>query len=117
MGIITETVEVTGVRGTIKVEALIDTGAEGNYINELLADRFERIGIIRFYDTEVSIAGSREKEMKIAFVFKELKLLETRLVEPEFIVFDGIDYDAVIGVEVLQTLGLNIDMRSDKLSL
>ncbi|MHB1709679.1 MAG: hypothetical protein ACYCT2_09430 [Thermoplasmataceae archaeon] len=60
MGIITEIVEVTGVRGTIKVEAIIDIGAEGNYINELLADRFERIGIIRFYDTEVSIAGSRE---------------------------------------------------------
>lgn len=117
MGIITEFIEVTGVWSTIKVEALIDTGAEGNYINEILAEKFEKLGIVRFYDTEVSIAGSREKELKTSLVFKELQLLGIKFAEPEFIIFDGIDYDAVIGVEILQILGLNIDMRLDKLSL
>ena len=37
------------------------------------------------------------------------------LSEPEFIILDGIDYDAIIGVEVLQIMGSSIDMRGDKL--
>ncbi len=102
MGIITEFIEVSGIYSTIKVEALIDTGAEGNYINEILAEKFKKLGIIKkIYNTEVSIAGSREKELKTVLVFKELQLLGIRFAEPEFIIFDGIGYDAVIGVEIL----------------
>jgi predicted aspartyl protease len=94
---------------------LIDTGAEGNYISERSSKQFESIGILKFYETLVSIAESREKESKIAFLFKEVKILNAALSGPEFIILDGIDYEAIIGVEVLQMMGFSIDMRADRL--
>ncbi|EQB71813.1 MAG: hypothetical protein AMDU4_FER2C00172G0009, partial [Ferroplasma sp. Type II] len=87
----------------------------GNYISERSAKEFERIRISCFRETYVSLAGSREKELKTAFIFKEVKMLNVILSEPEFIILDGIDYDAIIGVEVLQIMGLSIDMRADRL--
>ena len=115
MGIITEIIEIVGTNVSKKVEALIDTGAEGNYISERSSKEFERIGISGLRETYVSLAGSREKELKTAFIFKEVKMLNVILSEPEFIILDGIDYDAIIGVEVLQIMGLSIDMRADRL--
>ena len=59
-----------------------------------------------------------------------VKKLNATLSEPEFvnyppmkrrafpltvIILDGIDYDAIIGVEVSQILGLSIDVRAHKL--
>ena len=48
-------------------------------------------------------------------IFKEVKIRNAILSEPEFIFVDSMDYDAVIGVEVLQTVGFLIDMREDQL--
>ena len=114
-GIITEIIGIVGTNASKKVEALIDTGAEGNYISERSSNQFENIGMSGLHETYVSIAGSREKELKTVFIFKGIKMLNSMLSEPEFIILDGIDYDAIIGVEVLQIMGLSIDMRADKL--
>jgi len=115
MSIITEFIEIIGTKGSKKVETLIDTSAESNYISERRFKEFEKIGILNFYETYVSIAGSREKQLKLAFVFKEVKIRNAILSEPEFIFVDSIDYDAIIGVEVLQTGGFLIDMKTDQL--
>jgi len=115
MSIITEFIEIIGTKGSKKVEALIDTGAEGNYISERRFNEFEKIGILNFSETYVSLPGSREKQFKPAFIFKEVKIRNALLSEPEFIFIDSIDYDAIIGVEVLQTMGFLIDMRADRL--
>ena len=68
-GIITEIIEIVGTNASKKVEALIDTGAEGNHISERSSKELESIGL----------SGLRET------------------------------------VEVLQIMGLSIDMRADKL--
>jgi len=115
MSINTEFIEIIGTNGSKKVEALIDTGAEGNYINRRRFNEFEKIGILNFRETYVSLPGSREKQFKPAFIFKEVKIRNAILSEPEFIFVDSIDYDAVIGVEVLQTVGFLIDMKTDRL--
>jgi len=115
MSIITEFIEIIGTKGSKKVEALIDTGAEGNYISERRFKEFEKIGILNFRETYVSLPGSREKQSKPALVFKEVKIRNALLSEPEFIFVDSIDYDAIIGVEVLQTVGFLIDMKTDQL--
>ena len=74
-GIITEIIGIVGTNASKKVEALIDTGAEGNYISERSSNEFESIGIYGLHETYVSIAGSREKELKTIFIFKGIKML------------------------------------------
>ena len=59
----------------------------------------------------------REPKTYIEYKFLELRFLGQIITFPDFIVMDDIDYDAIIGVEVMQTLGLNIDMSSDKISI
>jgi len=115
MSIITEFIEIIGTNGSKKVEALIDTGAEGNYIDRRRFNEFEKIGTLGFHETYVSLPGSRQKQFKPAFIFKEVKIRNAILSEPEFIFVDSLDYDAIIGVEVLQIMGFLVDMREHQL--
>ncbi len=59
----------------------------------------------------------RKPKTYIEYQFLEFRFLGKIITFPDFIVMDDIGYDAIIGVEVMQTLGLNIDMSSDKISI
>ena len=119
LGLILEWIEIVGTNSSIKLEALIDTGAEGNYIrgNAGMKEKIESLGFYSFNETDVSMPRIREPKTYIEYKFLELRFLGQIITFPQFIVMDDIDYDAIIGVEVMQTLGLNIDMSSDKISI
>ena len=65
LGLFLEPIEIVGTKSSIRLEALIDTGAEGNYIRG----------------------------------------------QTKFILLNDIDYDAMIGVKVMQTMGMDINMN------
>ena len=44
------------------------------------------------------------KEMHGSLTFRNLKLNGVIVSEPEFIILDNIDFPAIIGVEILQTI-------------
>ncbi len=57
------------------------------------------------------------KEMHGSLTFRNLKLNGVIVSEPEFIILDNIDFPAIIGVEILQTIGLKLDFRTDTLRI
>ena len=57
------------------------------------------------------------KEMHGSLTFRNLKLNGVIVSEPEFIILENIDFPAIIGVEILQTIGLKLDFRTDTLRI
>ena len=53
------------------------------------------------------------KEMHGSLTFINLKLNGVIVSEPEFIILDNREFRAIIGVEKLQVIGLNLDFRTD----
>lgn len=75
------------------------------------------IGFKVYSQTRVSIPGKRNTVMADTYIFIELKILTSCLSISEFIFLKDIDYDIIIGVEVMQILGLKLDMSTDKILL
>ncbi|MHB1709507.1 MAG: pepsin/retropepsin-like aspartic protease family protein [Thermoplasmataceae archaeon] len=99
----------------MKMNALIDSGAEGNYISKILPNGLGpvQLGFVSYSEIPVSIPGSSSAELHGALTFKSLTMNGIVISEPEFIILDNIDLPAIIGVEILQMLGLSLDFKSD----
>ena len=119
MGLIIEQVEIKGTVKSFKVSALIDSGAEGNYISTELpnAIRPEQLGFTSYGEIPVSILGSSFRDMHGSLTFKNLTLKGVVISDPEFMIVDNIDFPAIIGVEILQMIGLKLDFRTDTLRI
>ena len=119
MGLIIEEVEIKGTVKSIKVSALVDSGAEGNYISTELPNgiRPEQLGFTSYGEIPVSIPGSSFRDMHSSLTFKNLTLNGVVISDPEFIIVDNIDFPAVIGVKILQMIGLKLDFRTDTLRI
>ncbi len=117
MGLIINQIEVKGTVKTIKVSALIDSGAEGNYISDVLPNgiRPEQLGFISYSEIPVSMPGSSFRELHGSLTFDKLTLNGFVVSEPEFIILDNMDFPVIIGVEILQMIGLKLDFRTDTL--
>ena len=115
MGLIIDQIEISGTIKSVKIPALIDSGAEGNYINAVLPNgiRPEQLGIVSYGEIPISIPGSSSRELHDALTFVNLTVNGVMFSEPEFIILENIDFPAIIGVEILQIIGLKLDFRSD----
>ena len=110
MGIITTQIEISGKILKSSFEALIDTGAEGNYIKYDI-ELIEKLGFSETRETYYNIPGVNGKVMALSFIFKSLKIINTEFLFPEFITIKNIDYDAIIGVEIMQILGIKFSIQ------
>ena len=57
MGLIINNIEIRGTNKVLKMNALIDSGAEGNYISKILPNRLEpvQLGFVSYSEITVSI--------------------------------------------------------------
>ncbi len=94
---------------------MFDTGAEGNYINYKISA--DEIGFEVYSLSCVSILTKRNPELADTYVFKRLKILTGYISGAEFVCLKNLDFDIIIGVEVMQLLGLSLDMSTDKILL
>ena len=115
MGLIIDPIEISGTIKSVKISAPIDSGVEGNYINAVLPNgiRPEQLGIVSYGEIPISIPGSSSRELHNALTFANLTVNGIMFSEPEFIILENIDFPAIIGVEILQIIGLKLDFRSD----
>ncbi|MHB8361918.1 MAG: hypothetical protein ACYDDC_08995, partial [Thermoplasmataceae archaeon] len=65
MGLIINNIEIRGTNKALKMNALIDSGAEGNYISKILPNRLEpvQLGFVSYSEIPVSIPGSSSAEL------------------------------------------------------
>ncbi|MHB8360234.1 MAG: hypothetical protein ACYDAO_00110 [Thermoplasmataceae archaeon] len=119
MGLILNQIEIRGTIKTVRINALIDSGGEDNYTSEILPDglRPDQLEFISYNEIPVSIPGSSSSELHQAFTFNSITLHRHVISESEFIVLDNIDFPVIIGVELLQMLGINMDSLTDTIRI
>jgi len=119
MGLIIEQIEVKGTSKSAKFSALIDSGAEGNYINAVLPGgiRPEQLGFVFYGEIPVSFPVTLSKDLHGSSTFEYLKLDGIVVSEPEFLILENMDFPAIIGLEILQMIGLKLDFRTDTMRI
>lgn len=119
MGAIREEIEIVGVRKSKKIFALFDSGAYRNYIKRELADgeNVEDIGFHIFEGTHkarVANGGIVEVE-KVRF--REIRIRDLSIREPEFFIMDDLIEEVVVGVHLMQNLGIHLDPPNEKIEV
>lgn len=118
MGIIWQNIKILGTKKSKIVMALFDSGAYFNYIrSENIFDREtpDDIGFHIFEGTKESIlADGRFK--KVDWVrFKEVYVNGITIKEPKFLIMKDLTWDAIIGAELMQQVGIILDTKNEKI--
>ncbi len=115
MGLIQQSIEVTGERGTVSASALYDTGASLSFLRRDIA---ERVGVpvrlarpMRF---EMGRAGEFlevNEQIALSFTVSGVELLES------FLVADGLSEEAIIGARTMQKWGIKLDPEHESVTV
>ena len=119
MGKLRKTVELTGMFQSKRIDALFDSGSYSNYIRSELSDgtKIEDIGYHARRGGSYSIVANGTLCMSDSVVFNLLKVNEHKIHDPIFIIMDGLPEDAIIGVKLMQELGIILDLSSEEVVL
>jgi predicted aspartyl protease len=119
MGAIREEVEIIGVRKSKNIQALFDSGAYRNYIKRKLTDgeKVEDIGFHIFEGTHRAILANGDIVEGEKVRFKEIKIKDCFVKEPEFVIMDDLIEDVIVGVYLMQNLGIHLDPPSEKIEV
>jgi len=119
MGVIKEVVEIVGTRKSKKISALFDSGAYRNYIKKELEDgnRVEDIGFHIFEGAHSAILANGNIAVGERVRFKEIRIKERSAKEPRFVIMEDLIEDVIIGVELMQKLGITLDPLDEKIGI
>lgn len=119
MGAIREEVEIIGVRKSKKIQALFDSGAYRNYIRRQLTDgeKVEDIGFHIFEGIHRVILANGNIAEGEKVRFREIKIEDCSVREPEFVIMDNLIEDVIIGVYLMQELDINLDPLNQKIEV
>lgn len=119
MGFIKEEIEIIGTRKSKKISALFDSGAYRNYIKLKLedGDSAEDIGFHIFEGSHRAILANGHIAEGDRVRFKEIWIKERRVKEPRFVIMENLIEDIVIGAELMQNLGITLDLQHEKLGI
>jgi len=119
MGTIREVIEIIGTRKSKKLLALFDSGADRNYIRTELedGDRAEHIGFHIFEGTHRAILANGDIATGERVRFKEIRIKERSSKEPSFVIMENLIEDIIIGVELMQQLGITLDPPNERIGI
>jgi clan AA aspartic protease len=103
-------VKVAGLKGTIELEAIIDTGFNGDLCMPITLA--VQIGLILEYVHEVELADGSRKRVPVYSCDVELNDLKRRA---EVILTDGTD--ALIGANMLKSSSMTINYKTRKVTV
>ena len=117
MGIIRDKIEIIGTRKNKRILALFDSGAYRNYIKMELedGDKADDIGFHIFEGTHEAILANGDIAVGERVRFKEIHIKESSLKEPSFVIMENLVHDVIIGLEVMQELGITLDTPNGRI--
>lgn len=117
MGMIRQNIIIKGVHKRKKISALFDSGASHNCIRRQFSDG-ENVDDIGFHIYEgdcVLIIASEESIPGQIVRFRKIQIMHCNEIEPEFIITDKLSEDVIIGAQLMQKLGIILDMPNEKI--
>lgn len=118
MGSIREKIEIIGVFKRKKIIALFDSGAGLNYIKRKLTDGEKVVDDIGFqiYEGEQRTILADRSIVKAERVrFKGIRIKNRKEISPIFVIMDDLLEDVIIGVELMQALGIVLDIPNERI--
>lgn len=111
MGTIKKEIEVIGDKKSKKVIALFDSGAYRNYVKKEFIDgeRAEDLGFHIFEGRCRVILANGEMGEGIKVRFRGIRFENFYVEEPEIVIMDNLIEDAIIGVHLMQKLGMTLN--------
>lgn len=103
-------VKVAGLRGTIELEAIVDTGFNGDLCIPITLA--VQLGLILEYVHEIELADGSRKRVPVYSCNVELNTLKRRV---EVILTDGTD--ALIGANMLKSSSMTINYKERKVTV
>lgn len=119
MGIIREHIELVGLSGAKTIRALFDSGADRNYVKRRLADGEDAadIGFHVYEGIHRAILANGSVAVGERVRFRELRIRGRRAYDPVFVIMDDLIEDAIIGVRLMQELGIALDVPNETITL
>lgn len=98
---------------------MFDTGAFRNYVKRELSDgqTVDDIGYHVFEGMHRVILANGEIATGERIRFREVKIKGRKATEPQFIVLDNLVEDTIIGVHMMQKLGIILDPARETIDL
>ena len=106
--------EIQGVRATVKVSALFDTGARNNYIRRRLdsGQDVDSIGFSTFRGKKTSWLADGSPFYGDEVEFPGIRLLRRHVTQTPFIVVGALKVEAILGALTMQHLDLVLNPRT-----
>lgn len=119
MGLIKDEIEIIGMKKRKKISALFDSGAYRNYIKKNLkdGDSPESIGFHIFEGEHKAILANGVTAYGERVGFREICIRKQNMKEPKFVIMENLLADVIIGVELMQKLGITLDPPNEKICL
>ncbi len=105
--------------GRIHIEALVDTGASATVINESTFSQVPDKDKVRLdtYGDQLGLTGATKHPLDIAGVYKiRMTVPELGTISPVVIVVKNISWPLILGMDLLQIYGANVDTRTMKVT-
>lgn len=118
MGSVREEIEIVGTFKEKRVMALFDSGAQLNYIRKKLTDGdniIEDIGLCVYEGKHIAIMADESRIAAERIRFKEIRIRSHKEQKPIFVIMDKLAEDAIIGVYLMQKLGISLDIPNESI--
>ena len=119
MGTIREEIEIIGTIKSKKIMALFDSGAYRNYIKNKLedGDNVDNIGFPVYEGKHRAILANGAIAVGEKVKFKTIHIKGGTVKEPEFVIMEDLSEDAIIGVGLMQKLGITLDPPNERIDI
>ena len=118
MGHVYLDIKIVGTRKSKVVTALFDSGAYRNYIrseNMYDGETPDDIGFHVFEGTE-DVFPADGRPVKVDLIrFKKVSFNGITIEEPLFCVMRDLNWDAIVGVEIMQKFGIILDLENHRI--
>ena len=117
MGKIKKEIEIIGLQGSKKLEALFDSGAGGNFVRQIFSDGVsaEDLGFIKYRLFKKIRLGDNRIIKAESIAFPKLVIDNVPVEKPEMMVMKSLPCDVILGVYLMQRMGINLKLREEQI--
>lgn len=119
MTYIKKEIEIIGARESINLNAMFDTGAQKNYLPCKFKNGMNAEDLVynEFLGKEQIKLGNNTRVSGYFVKYDCLKLLGKQIKNPEFVLLQDLNHDAIIGNNLMQELKLVLDMEKSEITI
>jgi hypothetical protein len=116
LGAIRLEIVIEGVNATVKLPALLDTGARRNFIRRVLStgDTVDSIGISEFRGKQAAWLADSTRVDGDSVAFPSMTVLKRRTLQAPFVVLGDLKEEAIIGHLTMQALDLHLRPHAEE---